>query len=129
MSLNYVILVGRLVRDPEHRLTSSGIPVTTFTIAVDKQNRQQESQADFIRVTSWRRLAEICKQYLHKGKLVAVEGRLQRDQYESNGQVRESFDVVADNMQMLDRGQQPLSPSQEPPAEFSAEAPVENHAF
>jgi len=106
MSLNYTILIGRLVRDPEHRLTSTGVPITRFTIAVDKIKRPgEEKQADFIRVTAWRRLAEICNQFLKKGKLVAVEGRLQVDHYESNGEQRESVEVIADNMQMLDRGE------------------------
>jgi len=104
--MNKVFLIGRLVRDPEMRLTTSGVAVTRFTIAVDRVFKKQdggENQTDFVRVVAWRRLAEICNEYLKKGKLVAVEGRLQVDVYERNGEKRESADVVADHMQMLDR--------------------------
>ena len=104
--LNYVCLIGRLVRDPEYRLTSSGIPVVRFTMAVDKFKRkdsQEENTADFIRIVAWRRLAEICNQFLKKGKLVAIDGRLQIDSYEKDGIQKTSAEVVADNMQMLDR--------------------------
>ena len=85
--LNYAILVGRLVRDPEHRLTSTGIPITRFTIAVKfSRNNDDGNSADFIRVVAWRRLAEVCNQYLKKGRLVAIEGRLQIDSYEKDGE-------------------------------------------
>ena len=101
--LNYTLLIGRLTRDPEYRLTPSGIPVARFTVAVDKIRKEGDNTADFIRVVTWRRLAEICHQYLKKGKLIAVEGRLQIDTYEKDGETRYSAEVVADNMQMLDR--------------------------
>ncbi|RAP34178.1 single-stranded DNA-binding protein [Candidatus Marinamargulisbacteria bacterium SCGC AG-439-L15] len=102
---NQATLIGRLVRDPEYRLTTSGIEVCRFTIAVNrfKKANSEESNADFIRIVTWRRLAEICNQYLKKGKLVAIEGRLQIDSYEKDGQKRYSSEVVADNMQMLDK--------------------------
>lgn len=105
--MNKVFLIGRLVRDPEMRLTSSGIAVSRFTLAIDrgfKRADESERTADFIRVVAWRRLAEICNDYLKKGKLVAIEGRLQVDSFEKNGERRTSAEVVADNMQMLDRG-------------------------
>jgi len=102
---NKSFLIGRLVRDPETRVTVSGITVSRFTIAVDRfKKRGEESSADFIRVVCWRRLAEICGQYLKKGKLVAVEGPLHIDSYEKDGVERESVEVVADNVQMLDWG-------------------------
>lgn len=106
--LNKVFLIGRLVRDPEMRVTTSGISVTQFTIAVDRIRRkdQSEKSADFIRIVTWRRLAEICGEYLKKGKLVAVEGRLQYDSYEKNGEKVITADVIADQVQMLDRGTQ-----------------------
>ena len=75
-----------------------------FTIAVDRIPKQENQTADFIRVVTWRRLAEICNQYLKKGKLVAVDGRLQIDSYEKDGEKRYSSEIVADGMQMLDRG-------------------------
>ena len=104
--LNKAFLIGRLVRDPETRMTTSGISVTKFTIAVDRtyRNENGEKTADFLRIVAWRRLAEICGQYLKKGKLVSVEGRLQIDSYEKDGQTRYAADIVADNVQMLDRG-------------------------
>lgn len=104
---NKAFLIGRLVRDPEMRMTSSGVAVTRFTIAIDRSFKREEGQqntADFLRVVTWRRLAEICGQYLKKGKLVGVEGRLQIDSYEKDGEKKYSAEVVADNVQMLDRG-------------------------
>lgn len=105
---NKTFLIGRLVRDPETRVTVSGITVSRFTIAIDRIKRKdrsaEEQTADFIRVVCWRRLAEISGQYLKKGKLVAIEGALQIDTYERDGVARESAEVIADNLQMLDRG-------------------------
>lgn len=87
------------------RVTSSGIAVTNFTIAVDRvRRRDAEKSADFIRVVAWRRLAEICGEYLKKGKLVAVEGRLQISSYDKDGEKIYTSEVVAENLQMLDRG-------------------------
>lgn len=102
---NKVFLIGRVVRDPDVRVTLSGISVARFTVAVDRIRRRKEGEqtADFIRVVTWRRLAEICGQYLKKGKLIAVEGRLQIDSYQKDGETRESVEVMADNVQMLDR--------------------------
>ncbi len=103
---NKVFLIGRLTKDPEMRVTPSGISVTRFTIAVDRIGSKKpdgEKMADFIRVVTWRRLAEICSNYLKKGKLTAIEGRLQIEEYEKDGRKRQSVEVVADNMQMLDR--------------------------
>ena len=105
-SYNKVVLIGRLVRDPDVRVTSSGISLTRFTIAVDRIRKRegQDGVTDFIRIVAWRRLAEICGSYLKKGKLVSIEGRLQLDSYTKEGQEIESAEVVADNMSMLDWG-------------------------
>lgn len=102
---NKAFLIGRLVRDPETRVTVSGIAVTRFTIAVDRSRSRdgQDKLTDFIRVVTWRRLAEIAEQFLAKGRLVCVEGRLQIDSYEKDGEKRYSAEVVADNFQMLER--------------------------
>ena len=102
--MNKAFIIGRLVRDPDFRLTPSGVQLCRFTIAVDRIPKQENQTADFIRVVTWRRLAEICNQYLKKGKLVAVDGRLQIDSYEKDGEKRYSSEIVADGMQMLDRG-------------------------
>jgi single-strand DNA-binding protein len=102
--LNQVILIGRLTRDPELRYTANGVAVTTFTLAVDRNyvNQQGERGTDFIRVTVWRKLAETCANHLGKGRLVAVEGRLQTRTYEAEGQKRTATEVVADDVRFLD---------------------------
>lgn len=104
---NRVFLIGRLTKDPEMRMTMSGIAVTRFRLAVDRGFRKKNDTetADFIGVVAWRRLAEICSEFLQKGKLVAIEGRLQIDSYEKDGVKQTIAEVVADNMQMLDRAQ------------------------
>ena len=102
--VNKTVLIGRLTRDPELRVTSSGITVARFSIAIDRVKRKdQDSVTDFINIVVWRRLAEIAGQYLKKGKLVAIEGELRLDNYEKNGETRQWVEVVADNFQMLDR--------------------------
>lgn len=102
-SLNRVILIGRVVGPPELRYTTNGKAVASFRIAVDRRGRKdQENNADFIPIVAWERLAEICNEFLAKGKLVAIEGRLQTRTYETpDGQKRSAFDVVADDMRML----------------------------
>ena len=103
---NKATLIGRLVKDPDVRYTPSGIPVARFTVAINRpvRNKENKPMADFIRVVAWRRLAEICSQYIFKGKLIAVEGRLQVEKYErSEGQKESIYEVVADNIQMLDK--------------------------
>jgi single-strand DNA-binding protein len=102
--LNRVFLIGRLTRDPETRYTSTGIAVSRFSLAINRQNKKDaQGEADFIRIVAWRKLAEICNEYLRKGKLIAIEGRLQLGSYEKNGQKLQTAEVIADNMQMLDR--------------------------
>ena len=86
-----------------------------------KTKRFVRQTADFIRIVAWRRLAEICNQYLKKGKLISIDGRLQIDEYEKDGQKRTSVEVIADGMQMLDRGQdtQEMARNQETVTEVS----------
>lgn len=102
--INRVILVGRLTRDPELRYTPSGVAVTTFTLAVDKQfkNAQGEREADFISVVAWRQTAELCAQYLKKGSQTGVDGRLQTRSYDNKeGKRVYVTEVVAENVQFL----------------------------
>ena len=104
--LNRIILIGRLTRDPELRYVPSGQPVASFTLAVDRPfvNQQGERATDFIDIVAWRRLAEQVTQHLNKGRLVAVEGRLQIRSYETqDGQKRKVAEVVADAVRFLDR--------------------------
>lgn len=103
--LNRVILIGRLTRDPEPRYTPSGVAVTQFTLAVDRPftNQSGEREADFINIVTWRQLAETCANYLRKGRLTAVEGRLQVRNYEnSEGRRVYVTEVVADNVRFLE---------------------------
>jgi single-strand DNA-binding protein len=105
--LNRVILIGRLGRDPELRYTPSGIPVSSFSIAVDRPmapNAQGERETDWIDIVAWRQNAEFAANYLGKGRLVAVEGRLQiRSWTAQDGTKRKSAEVVADHLRGLDR--------------------------
>lgn len=104
--LNKVILIGRLVRDPELRYTANGVAVAGFTVAVDRPftNQQGERETDFIDIVVWRKLAETCANHLSKGRLVAVDGRLQVRSYETpEGQRRKVAEVVADDVRFLDR--------------------------
>ena len=103
--LNRVILIGRLTRDPELRYTPTGIAVTQFTLAVDRPftNSQGEREADFIPIVTWRQLAETCANYLRKGRLTAVEGRIQVRSYDNNeGRRVYVTEVVADNVRFLE---------------------------
>ena len=106
--INKVCLVGRLTRDPELRVVpGTGAQVATFTLAVDRnyKNRQGEREADFIRIVTWRKLAELCASYLGKGRLVGITGRIQVRSWEDDaGQRRSITEVVADEVAFLDRG-------------------------
>jgi len=114
-NLNRIILVGRLTSDPEARFTVDGTPMTKFRMAVDRfQKEGLPPSADFIDIVSWRRLAEVCGQYLKKGQLVLVEGRIQiRSFNDESGQRKWATEVVARNMQMLEKAKtaQPSSVS------------------
>lgn len=107
--LNKIILIGRLVQDPELRYTPSGTAVTKFTLAVNRSraNKQGESEADFIDIVVWQKQAEACANYLGKGRLVAVEGRLQIRSYDdSQGIRRKAAEVVANTVRFLDRARE-----------------------
>jgi single-strand DNA-binding protein len=103
--VNKVILVGNLGADPEVRYTASGTAVAKFRIATterftDKDGNRQE-RTEWHRVVAWRKLAEICGQYLSKGKQVYIEGRIRNDTWEKDGVKQYSYEIVADTMQML----------------------------
>ncbi len=107
--LNTVVLIGRLTKDPELRYTPGGKAVATLRLAVDRgsTNAQGEKETDFIDIVVWERQAETVANYLQKGRLVAVQGRLQIRQYETQeGQRREKAEVVASQVRFLDRGQE-----------------------
>jgi len=106
--INKVILVGRLGRDPEVRYTPNGVPVANFSIATseewkDKDTGEKRERTEWHRIEAWRRLGEICGEYLHKGKQVYIEGKLQTDAWEDrDGNKRYTTKIVAQSMQMLD---------------------------
>lgn len=100
--LNRIILIGRLTRDPELRFTVNGKAVANFTLAVDRGWGEQK-ETDFIDIVVWDKSAENSAQYLKKGRLAGVEGRLQIRQYEHEGQKRRAAEVVASRVIFLER--------------------------
>jgi single-strand DNA-binding protein len=102
--LNVVVLIGRLTADPEARYTVNGVAVTNFRLAVDRPftNREGERETDFFDVVCWRKLAETVANNLRKGRLVAVQGRMQLDRWQQDGQNRSKVVVVADQVRFLD---------------------------
>ncbi len=125
MNLNKVMLIGRLTRDPEMRYTPSGAPVTTFSLATNRYGQgpdgEKKEYTDYHNVVVWnigkRNLAEITGQYLHKGSLVYIEGRLQTRSWEGqDGQKRKTTEVNATEVQFLEPRQQGPSPAREAPA-------------
>ena len=106
MSINRVVLVGRIARDPESRQTNNGMDVVDFTLAVDKRQgkREEEQEPNWFRISAFGKTAEYVTTYLGKGRLVAVDGRLEHRKYQDrDGNNREAISIVADNVQGLDR--------------------------
>jgi single-strand DNA-binding protein len=102
--LNRVVLVGRMVRDPELKKTSSGMAYTNITVAVDNPLRNGEKSASFIPCTCWNKTAENVSKFCTKGALIGVDGRLtQRSYKDRDGQNRSVVEVTADNVQFLER--------------------------
>ncbi len=101
-SINQVILMGRLTRDPEMRTTSGGKTVVSFSLAVDRGT--QDDQADFFDVTAWEKLGELVNQYLSKGRRCLVQGRLRQDSWDDkeSGKKRSKVEVVATDVTFLD---------------------------
>ncbi len=107
--LNKVILIGRLGADPEMRYTADGTPVATFNLATSESYKNRDGskvdQTEWHRVVAWRKLGEICGEYLKKGKLVYIEGKIQSREYEArDGGKRRTFQILANNMKMLGSG-------------------------
>ncbi len=131
MDLNKAMIIGRLTAEPEVRNTPGGQTVASFSVATNltwkDQSGQKQEKVEFHNVVAWRKLAEICGQYLHKGSKVYIEGRLQtRDWVGQDNVKRYRTEIIADNMIMLDRfgagtGQgsvgAPPPPAEEPPVE------------
>ena len=106
-ALNRVQLMGRLGKDPEGKFTPTGRKVTHFSVAISNRWKSKEGEAkeytEWVNVEAWGRLGEVCQEYLKKGSLIFVEGRLKTDRYEDKGETRFFTKVVALAMQMLDR--------------------------
>ncbi len=116
--VNRVILVGHLGADPELRYTASGTAVAKFRIATtevftDRSGTRQE-RTEWHRIVAWGKLAEICGQYLSKGRLVFIEGRIRSDSWEQEGVKRYSYEIVADTMKMLGGGRGPEREAEPP---------------
>lgn len=116
--MNNFIGLGRLVKDPELRYLQSGMAVTNFTLAIERQmtkekkdeaKRRGETTADFIPVTVWGKQAESCAKYLAKGRMVAVHGRIQTGSYEKEGKRIYTTEIVAQNIQFLEWGEKTQS--------------------
>lgn len=103
-NLNRAILTGRLTADPEVRYTTNELPVAKFSLAIPRPSKNGDKEVDFINCVAFSGLAKICGEYLKKGKLVAVEGRIQVHKYEDkSGNKRVYTDIIANNIQMLER--------------------------
>jgi single-strand DNA-binding protein len=113
-ALNRVQLIGRLGRDPEVRYTPTGKRVAHFSLAVSNRWKSEEGEikeyTEWINVEAWERLGEVCQEFLKKGSLIYIEGRLKTDRYEENGGTRFFTKVVASTIQFLDK-----KPSEEEP--------------
>ena len=105
MNINRVVLTGNLTRDPDHRTTPGGLSICKLGIAVNTRRKnasgEWEEKANFFRVTVFGRQADSCANFLKKGRPVAIDGRLEWSTWESEGQKRESIDIIADTVQFL----------------------------
>lgn len=116
--INRVVLVGRITRDVDMRVTSSNIPVVSFSLAVNRKytNELGERPADFINCVAWRHSAQFMKDYVRKGNLLAVEGQIQTRNYEDqSGTTRYITEVVCDSVQLLERTEQNFSQERKAP--------------
>ena len=125
-TLNRVQLIGRLGKDPESKFTPTGKKVAHFSLAVsnrwkDKSGETKES-TEWVNIEAWGRLGEVCQEYLKKGSLVFLEGRLQTDKYEDKGETKYYTKVVAQTLQFLDKrpAEEPMLAVDEDPGDYEA---------
>ncbi|GJM57091.1 single-stranded DNA-binding protein [uncultured Dubosiella sp.] len=129
--INRVVLIGRLTKDPELRKTQSGTSVVSYTIAVNRRSQTPgQPDADFINCVAWNKTAELMAQYLHKGSLIGVEGRIQTRSYDNQqGQRVYVTEVVTDSVQFLEpKNAQPQQNSYNSYNSYSQPAPVNPYA-
>ena len=123
-TLNRIQLIGRLGKDPEGRFTPTGKKVTQFSLAVSNRwknaNGEAAKSTEWVNIEAWGRLAEVCDEYLHKGSLIYVEGRLKTDRYEDEGQTKYFTKVVMSTFQFLDKkpAEEPVMQVEEEPGEY-----------
>ena len=123
-SLNRVQLIGRLGKDPEGKFTPTGKKVTHFSVAVSNRWKSKDGETreytEWVNVEAWGRLGELCQEYLKKGSLIFVEGRLKTDRYEDKGESRYYTKVVALSLQFLDKkpAEEPVIQVEEEEAEY-----------
>ena len=118
-ALNRVQLIGRLGKDPEGRFTPTGKQVTSFSVAISnrwKSGGEMKEFTEWVHVEAWGRLGEVCQEYLHKGSLVYIEGRLKTERYEDKGETKYFTKVVALSLQFLDK-----KPAEEPMMQIEEE--------
>src|SRR5688572_32831939 len=125
-ALNRVQLIGRLGKDPESKFTPTGKKVTHFSLAVSqrwKSSGEMKEYTEWVNIEAWGRLGEVCQEYLKKGSLVFLEGRLKTDKYEDKGEFKYYSKVVALAMQMLDRKptDEPMLTVEEEASEYEVE--------
>ena len=131
MNLNKVFILGRLTRDPEQRTMPSGKPVSNFGMATnriwtDQESKEKQEQTEFHNIVAFGKLAEICNQYLTKGQLVLIEGRIQtRSWTDQGGNKRFRTEIVTENMQMGPRPGRGASEEIPAAAESAEEIPIE----
>lgn len=118
---NLVVLTGRLTADPELKTTPNGIPVTSFSIAVNRNYRSgEEPQTDFINIVAWRKTAEFITRFFKKGSLIGIEGSIQTRRYtDKNGANRTAFEVVVNNAQFVESKRDSAAPVAAEPASYS----------
>ncbi len=130
-ALNRIQLIGRLGKDPEGKFTPTGKQVTRFSLAVTNRWKTRDGETkeytEWINIEAWGRLGEVCQEYLKKGSLVYLDGRLKTDRYEDQGENKYYTKVVALQMQMLDRKptDDPIMTIEEDSGEYEAESVVE----
>ncbi len=125
-TLNRVQLIGRLGKDPEGKFTPTGKKVAHFSIAVsnrwkDKSGETKES-TEWVNIEAWGRLGEVCQEYLKKGSLIFLEGRLKTDKYEDKGETKYFTKIVAQSLEFLDKkpAEEPMQAVEEDPGDYEA---------
>lgn len=125
-TLNRVQLIGRLGRDPESKFTPTGKKVTTFSVAISNRwkdrNGEMKESTEWVNIEAWERLGEVCQEYLHKGSLVFLEGRLKTEKYEEKGETRYYTKVVLQSLEFLDKRptEEPMMAVEEDPGDYEA---------